>query len=69
MGFGKGAITIPFLKQLTLSDKKMIQKLCSMPLYDIRGQLYEYRIYETFDYERNSVYDNTLSGSHLGGCL
>ena len=36
-----------------------------MPLYDKRGQLHEYTIYETFGYtitryKRNSVYDNTL---------
>ena len=47
MGFEKGAIAIPFSKQLTLSDYKMIQKMYSMALYDIRGQLYECTIYET----------------------
>ena len=36
-----------------------------MPLYDIRGKLYEYKMYETLDYtitryKRNSVYDSTL---------
>ena len=40
-GYGKGLLQSPFLKQLELSDRKMIQKLCSMPLYDIRGILYE----------------------------
>ena len=65
-GYGKGLLQTPFLKQLTLSDRKMIQKLCSMPLYDIREVNYTNNtIYETFDdritrYERNSVYDNTL---------
>ena len=54
-----------FLEQLTLFVWKMIQKLCSMPLNDIRGQLYEFTIFETFDYmitryKRNSVYENTL---------
>ena len=41
-----------------------------MPLYYIRCQLYEYTIYETFDYtiicyERNSVCDDTLVYSTL----
>ena len=36
-----------------------------MPLYNLKGQLYEYTIYEMLDYpitryKRNSVYDNTL---------
>ena len=36
-----------------------------MPLNDIRGQLYEFTIFETFvymitRYKRNSVYENTL---------
>ena len=62
-GFGKGTIVI--LKQLSLSDREIIEKLWSMPLYDIRYQLYEYTIYESFDYtiacyKRNPVYDNTL---------
>ena len=60
-----GLLSSPFLKKITLSDRKMIQKLYSMLLYDIRGQLYEYTIYKPFDhtitpYKRNSVYDNTL---------
>ena len=51
---------IPFLKQLTLSDREMIQKFGFMPLRDIRAQLYENTIYETFDYmitryKRNSI--------------
>ena len=37
--FGNGLLQSPFLKQLTLSDRKMIQILCSMPLYDIRGPI------------------------------
>ena len=64
-GYGKVTIAISFLKQLTLSDRKMLQKLWSMLLYDIKDQLYECTIYETFDntitrYKGNSVYDNTL---------
>ena len=64
-GFGKWAAAIPFLKQLTLSDRKIIQKytLCLYTIYE--GQLYEYTLYETFEYtitryKSNSVYDNTL---------
>ena len=42
-----------------------------MPLNDMRGQLYEYTIYETFDYiitryKMNSVYDNTVIPTNDG---
>ena len=67
----RGLLQSPFLKKLTLSDRKMVQKLCFMPLYDIRGQLYEYIRYtkrsiiglHVISYKRNSVYDNTLTGT------
>ena len=66
-GYGKGTIGLLhslLLKQSTLSDRKIIQKLYSMSLYDIRDYTNN-TIYETFDntitrYKRNSVYDNTL---------
>ena len=48
MGSENGAIAIPLLTQLTVSDQKMIEKKCSMPLLDLRGQLYKCTIYETF---------------------
>ena len=63
-GYGKGSIVIPFPEAINTFRWKMVLKLCSMPLYDVRGQLYEYTIYETFNYrttryKRNSVYDST----------
>ena len=40
-GFGKRLLQSPFSKQLTLSDRNMIQQLSSMSSYNIKGQLYE----------------------------
>ena len=41
-GYGKGTIAIHCPEAInTFRSKKMIQKLCFMPSYDIRGKLYE----------------------------
>ena len=67
-GYGKGTIAIPFSEAIHTFQLKNDPKLCSMPLYDIRGELYKYTLYETFDYtitryKRNSVF-NTLQHTH-----
>ena len=46
-GFEKGQLQSTFLKQSKFSDRSIIQKVCSMSLYDIRGKLYENTIHET----------------------
>ena len=48
-GFGKGAFAIPFLKKSTLFDRKMIQKMCSIPLYHMRP------VIRTFDTQNLSI--------------
>ena len=69
MGFANKAIAIAFLKHLTLSDQKIIQKTVRyafkrykrriIRMYDIRNP----RLYTITRYTRNSVYDNTLMAS------
>ena len=64
----RGLLHSLLLKQLTLSDRKMIQKFVLLTF--IRYKIYLNSIYETFDYtitryKRNSVYDNTLAAIRL----
>ena len=40
-GFGKGTIAVPFPEAINTFRWKNDPKLCSMPLYDIRGKLNE----------------------------
>ena len=61
LGFGKGGYCNPLFEAINTFQKKNDPKKKMMPFYDIRGQLYENTIYETFDYtitryKRNSVY-------------
>ena len=41
-GYVKGTIAIPFPEAINTFRLKNDPNLCSMPLYDIRGELYEY---------------------------
>ena len=59
-GYEKGTIAIPFPEAINTFRLKNVPKLCSMPLYDIRGKLYVIRNVRLYVIRGTLVYDNTL---------